>query len=211
MDSGDQVSEIPAEYGKIANLFFYSAPCSEQEMQYKWTKGHICLLLGRKQLYRWWYPCKSFCNSWRWDRKTSGTVWRRHKRRCFPSYWITRYIWQYRGNWESFMLIGCPRKWHFGIPRNTEVISGSIPAKSLQKSKNSAEFRVGGIPWTPYMLTINILNWCLENKGKKVSYSVLWVTDSYVYTGVQRQLFVSIFWTTDEPFMAPIWRWTMNI
>jgi hypothetical protein len=44
------------------------------------------------------------------------------------------------------------------------VISGSIPAqfrgisrnfagieqKSLQKSKNSAEFRVGGIPWTPY-------------------------------------------------------------
>ncbi len=60
--------------------------------------------------------------------------------------------------------LGCPRKWHFGIPRNTEVISGAIPAKfrgiprnfagieqkSLQKSKNSAEFRVGGIPWTPY-------------------------------------------------------------
>ncbi len=23
--------------------------------------------------------------------------------------------------------------------------------KSLQKSKNSAEFRVGGIPWTPYL------------------------------------------------------------
>jgi hypothetical protein len=44
------------------------------------------------------------------------------------------------------------------------VISGAIPAKfrgisrnfagiapkSLQKSKNSAEFRVGGIPWKPY-------------------------------------------------------------
>jgi hypothetical protein len=25
-----------------------------------------------------------------------------------------------------------------------------IAQKSLQKSKNSAEFRVGGIPWTPY-------------------------------------------------------------
>jgi hypothetical protein len=27
--------------------------------------------------------------------------------------------------------------------------SGEIEQKSLQKSKNSAEFRVGGIPWTP--------------------------------------------------------------
>jgi hypothetical protein len=34
------------------------------------------------------------------------------------------------------------------------VISGSIPAKSLQKSKNSAEFRVGGIPWTPYLVQL---------------------------------------------------------
>ncbi len=47
------------------------------------------------------------------------------------------------------------------------MISGAIPAKfrgisrnftgiaqkSLQKSKNSAEFRVGRIPWTPYSQT----------------------------------------------------------
>jgi hypothetical protein len=26
-----------------------------------------------------------------------------------------------------------------------------LEQKSLQKSKNSAEFRVGGIPWTPYV------------------------------------------------------------
>jgi hypothetical protein len=32
------------------------------------------------------------------------------------------------------------------IPRN----SAGIEQKSLQKSKTSAEFRVGGIPWTPY-------------------------------------------------------------
>jgi hypothetical protein len=35
------------------------------------------------------------------------------------------------------------------IPRNSAEFRG-IAQKSLQKSKNSAEFRVGGIPWTPY-------------------------------------------------------------
>ncbi len=40
----------------------------------------------------------------------------------------------------SFYL-GCPRKWHFGIPRNTEVISGSIPAKFRGIPRNFAEFR----------------------------------------------------------------------
>ncbi len=37
--------------------------------------------------------------------------------------------------------VGCPRKWHFGIPRNTEVISGSIPAKFRGIPRNFAEFR----------------------------------------------------------------------
>ncbi len=37
--------------------------------------------------------------------------------------------------------IGCPRKWHFGIPRNTEVISGSIPAKFRGIPRIFAEFR----------------------------------------------------------------------
>ncbi len=37
--------------------------------------------------------------------------------------------------------LGCPRKWHFGIPRNTEVISGSIPAKFCGIPRNFAEFR----------------------------------------------------------------------
>jgi hypothetical protein len=41
------------------------------------------------------------------------------------------------------------------IPRNSAEFRGisrnfaGIAQKSLQKSKNSAEFRVGGIPWTP--------------------------------------------------------------
>jgi hypothetical protein len=37
--------------------------------------------------------------------------------------------------------VGCPRKWHFGIPRNTEVISGTIPAKFRGIPRNFAEFR----------------------------------------------------------------------
>ncbi len=39
------------------------------------------------------------------------------------------------------LLIGCPRKLHFGIPRNTEVISGAIPAKFRGIPRNFAEFR----------------------------------------------------------------------
>ncbi len=37
--------------------------------------------------------------------------------------------------------VGCPRKWHFGIPRNTEVISGAFPAKFRGIPRNFAEFR----------------------------------------------------------------------
>jgi hypothetical protein len=38
-------------------------------------------------------------------------------------------------------VLGCPRKWHFGIPRNTEVISSAIPAKFRGIPRNFAEFR----------------------------------------------------------------------
>jgi hypothetical protein len=36
--------------------------------------------------------------------------------------------------------LGCPRKWHFGIPRNTEVISGAIPAKFRGIPRNFGNF-----------------------------------------------------------------------
>ncbi len=42
---------------------------------------------------------------------------------------------------QRALELGCPRKWHFGIPRNTEVISGSIPAKFRGIPRNFAEFR----------------------------------------------------------------------
>ncbi len=41
----------------------------------------------------------------------------------------------------QLLHLGCPRKWHFGIPRNTEVISGAIPAKFRGIPRNFAEFR----------------------------------------------------------------------
>jgi hypothetical protein len=42
---------------------------------------------------------------------------------------------------QHTVWVGCPRKWHFGIPRNTEVISGAIPAKFRGIPRNFAEFR----------------------------------------------------------------------
>ncbi len=43
--------------------------------------------------------------------------------------------------WFGCIALGCPRKWHFGIPRNTEVISGAIPAKFRGIPPYFAEFR----------------------------------------------------------------------
>ncbi len=55
---------------------------------------------------------------------------------CLPIFTFMYLFGSVRTEWGHLAnpQLGCPRKWHFGIPRNTEVISGTIP-------RNFAEFR----------------------------------------------------------------------
>ncbi len=75
---------------------------------------------------------------------------------------FTNALWK---SWVQFpnAELGCPRKWHFGIPRNTEVISGAIPAKlrrnhfrsqKISRNSVSAEFRGHPMRNEPFLIVI---------------------------------------------------------
>ena len=73
------------------------------------------------------------------------------------------------------------------IPRNFAEFRGisrnfaGIKQKSLQKSKNSAEFRVGGIPWTPYADVTFCLSGLFDQRILLISFPRLSLTSKTKY------------------------------